>query len=869
MIGKVVFHYKILEKLGEGGMGIVYKADDLKLTRTVALKFLPHGVDAHETERARFLQEARAAATLNHPNICTIHDIQEFDGQRFIVMEYVEGKTLREIVPVKKIQDAIMYATQIAEALQEAHTHGIVHRDIKADNILVNSKNQVKVMDFGLAKLKGSVKLTKTSSTTGTLAYMAPEQIQGEEADARSDIFSFGIVLYEMLTGHLPFRGEHEAAMVYSIVNEEPEPLQHYVPDAPSELLHILDRAMEKDREDRYQSVHEMLIDLRRLRKETGRVLRRPVPEGVPLSKGEGESATAASATDSSMPGRISRKRVILASFGVLFVALSVILYFLLFQGSRETAQPTRTQLTFSGDVTLAEISPDGKSFAFVNADHRLLVQDISGGEPLEVFKARRIDAVRWAPNGTELAVNARIDTSWATFIVPRFGGTYRRFGRIGHWISWSPDGTCVAGTLSRSGRVFFLEPSSGKDSVWIPLKDASYWTRFIDWSPAGDFIAVLSVDSLEKCHRILTTSRDGSRQSTVVQDSAFLWNPRWSPRGDGIYYRWRGDILKIDVDPATGEAKGAPRRIQAGQQIRGFSLSHDNRMLVGTWGFGTSNLWWTKYDLLRSGRVAQERQITEGTGELRDAKISPEGKRIAFVKSGQRGFDLYVASVDGGDTHQLTFGDVVDGELAWSPDGKQIAYVSFRGEISKLCFVSAEGGSPRIMEKAEVSPDAGISWAPGPCVLYQRPGDRNFHILDPSTGKERPLLRNDSLGLIFGPQYSPDGGKIAAFWSRRGANGIYILSPDDTTQQHLIEIVAGPLRWSADSKTVFVRDGHDTRTILAVSLATGKAEKLLTLRNKNATALDLDPTANTVLWRLDDYHSDAWLIKNFDPELE
>lgn len=168
MTGQTVSHYKILEKLGEGGMGIVYKAEDLKLTRTVALKFLPHGLDAHEPERARFLQEARAAAILIHPNICTVYDILEHDGQLFIVMEYVEGKTLREIIPIKKIQDAIGYAIQIAEALQEAHSKGMVHRDIKAENIMVNSKNQVKVMDFGLAKLKGSLKLTRTSSTVGT-----------------------------------------------------------------------------------------------------------------------------------------------------------------------------------------------------------------------------------------------------------------------------------------------------------------------------------------------------------------------------------------------------------------------------------------------------------------------------------------------------------------------------------------------------------------------------------------------------------------------------------------------------------------------------------------------------------------------------
>jgi serine/threonine protein kinase len=276
MVGKTVSHYKILEKLGEGGMGVIYRAEDLKLTRTVALKFLPRGLEAHERERARFLQEARAVAILNHPNICTIYDIQEHNGQPFFVMEYVEGKTLREAIPIKKMQDAIAYAIQIAEALQEAHTHGIVHRDIKAENIMVNSNNQVKVMDFGLAKLKGSLKLTRTGGKVGTLAYMAPEQIRGEQVDARSDIFSFGIVLHEMLTGHLPFRGEQEAAMVYSIMNEDAEPLKRFLPNAPSELLHVLDRALEKDREDRYQTVHDMLIDLRRVKKESGRVLRQP-----------------------------------------------------------------------------------------------------------------------------------------------------------------------------------------------------------------------------------------------------------------------------------------------------------------------------------------------------------------------------------------------------------------------------------------------------------------------------------------------------------------------------------------------------------------------------------------------------------------
>ncbi|MEI7906846.1 MAG: serine/threonine-protein kinase, partial [Bacteroidota bacterium] len=272
MIGQTILHYKILEKLGEGGMGVVYKAHDTKLDRFVALKFLPAHATVNAETKARFTQEAKAAAALNHPNICTIHGVDEVDGNLFIVMEYIDGGTLREKVPYQKVDDAVSIAIQIGDALHEAHSKGIVHRDVKADNIMLTSKGQIKVMDFGLAKLKGSLKLTRTSSTVGTLAYMAPEQIQGGEVDQRSDIFSFGVLLFEMLTGKFPFRGEHEAALLYSIVNEEPESITKYIPDASAGLQQIFDKALEKDPAVRYHSVDDMVVDLRRTKKQTSRV---------------------------------------------------------------------------------------------------------------------------------------------------------------------------------------------------------------------------------------------------------------------------------------------------------------------------------------------------------------------------------------------------------------------------------------------------------------------------------------------------------------------------------------------------------------------------------------------------------------------
>ncbi|MDH3251952.1 MAG: serine/threonine-protein kinase, partial [Ignavibacteria bacterium] len=331
MIGRTISHYKIVEKLGEGGMGVVYKAEDTRLDRLVALKFLPHHLHASQQEQARFLQEAKAAATLTHANVCVVHAIEESDGQQFIVMEYVEGMTLREKIEASplKLSDAFAYAVHIGEALHEAHSKGIVHRDVKAENIMVTPKNQVKVMDFGLAKLKGSLRLTKESSTVGTLAYMAPEQIQGGEVDARSDIFSFGVVLFEMVTVRTPFRGEHDAAMMYSILNEEPESIRQHRPEAPADLDRIVLRSLEKDPDDRYQHVDDMVSELKLLQKKSGRVTR---PSSVDISTAAPLSPATNPDTIKGLMQRGSRTRwpviggiavVVLVAAGVVFSLLT------------------------------------------------------------------------------------------------------------------------------------------------------------------------------------------------------------------------------------------------------------------------------------------------------------------------------------------------------------------------------------------------------------------------------------------------------------------------------------------------------------------------------------------------------------------
>ncbi|KPJ61497.1 MAG: hypothetical protein AMJ46_02155 [Latescibacteria bacterium DG_63] len=267
MIGKEISHYRILEKLGEGGMGVVYKAEDTNLKRTVALKFLPSQLTRDPEAKERFVREARAASTLDHPNICTIYEIDEAEEQTFMAMACIEGQTLKEKIESgpMELEEVTSTAIQVAEGLQEAHEKGIIHRDIKSANIMLTPKGQAKIMDFGLAKLAGETRLTRTGITMGTVAYMSPEQGRGEEMDERSDIWSLGVVMYETATGRLPFDADYEAAVVYAILNEDPKSITELRPDAPIELEHIIMKAMAKNPDDRYQTAGELLADLRAL----------------------------------------------------------------------------------------------------------------------------------------------------------------------------------------------------------------------------------------------------------------------------------------------------------------------------------------------------------------------------------------------------------------------------------------------------------------------------------------------------------------------------------------------------------------------------------------------------------------------------
>jgi len=716
MIGQIISHYRIIEKLGEGGMGVVYRAEDTKLKRTVALKFLPKGLEAHEPERARFLQEAQATSALNHPNICAIHSLGEHEGQQFIDMEFVDGVTLRNKIvgaihesPLP-VNDVITYTIQIGEALQEAHSHGIVHRDVKPENIMVNTKNQVKVMDFGLAKLKGSMKLTRTSSTVGTLAYMAPEQIQGSEVDARGDIFSFGIVLYEMLTGHLPFRGEHEAAMMYSIVNESPEPIQKYRPDLSSELLHILNRALEKDPEERYQTVHDMVIDLRRVKKETSRVSR--IHTTQPVAGREMETVAEPQPTPKVSERKILRKVLFWIGMAVLLIA--VVLYFVVFRTHTVELNPDmkfRTlQLSFS-QISYPGISADGNWIAFPAADANgkwdIYYMNVVVGEPRRVtFDSSANPANAGAdisPDGGLIAYcryNPNINW-YDVYVVPSIGGRSKKIAENCVGPRWLLDGSRIGYLFGRRERteIWSVKPDGSDRRLEVPYTLIGRGSRIdFAWSPDGNSIVWLRSFPGGNQEIVRRDLKTGS-ETQLTYDKSNIDEVCWTSNDQIIYSSNKSGNTNLWMIPASGGhcvqiTKGS------GPDI-GMSISADGKKLLYVQRQNVGYLWRATID----GHTT--RQLTTDERNITWPSFSPDGRQIAFgmadndpLKSASH---IYVCDRDGNNRRQITTGDELAEWPSWSPNGKWIAYYAMKsGQLSDSAIIyivdQADPGTPRPM---------------------------------------------------------------------------------------------------------------------------------------------------------------------------
>ena len=706
MIGQTISHYRITEKLGEGGMGVVYKAEDTKLERPVALKFLAaHAIEDPEN-RARFLREAKAAARLDHPNICPIHEIDEADGQTFLAMAYLEGRTLKDKIAERplKLDEALDIAIQTARGLQAAHEKGVVHRDIKGANLMVMPQGQVKIMDFGLAQLADRSQLTKTAMILGTPAYMSPEQAKHQPTDRRTDVWSLGVVIYEMVTGRLPFEGEREDAVAYSIVHQEPEPITAQRVGVPTDLDRLVGKAMAKSPDERYQHVDEMLVDLRSLRKEREAAASRRAPAQAALLRG-------------SRAGWY----VAVAVLGVAVIAASAWLG-VWGPAGREPPAPLRSVPLTSdpGSELSPTFSPDGNQVAFAwdgedrdNTD--IYVKLVAGGKPLRLSTNPAVDSgPAWSPDGSQIAFFRRSEGSGGIFLVPPLGGAARKLAESPHYLelenvygagqdlSWSPDGKFLAVSDRPSPEepfgIFRVSVESGKKERLTSPPAQSPGDHSPAFSPDGRALAFVRQSAGYIADIYLMQVAGGETRRLTYNDQPTR-GLAWTPDGREIVFSlqlggvpsnnsslWRISSLGGMPELLSGTGGGA---IYPAISRQGSRLIYSRRT-------SDRNIWRLELSGLTTARNRPARLIASTRTDF-FPQISPDGERIAFESNRSGSPEVWVCDRDGRGSVRLTsFVDLNAGSPCWSPDGRWIAFDAAPDGNPDIYVISADGGSPR-----------------------------------------------------------------------------------------------------------------------------------------------------------------------------
>jgi len=831
VLGTTLRHYRIVEKLGAGGMGEVYAAEDTRLNRRIALKVLPAELAADPDRLQRFRREAQAIAALNHPHVVTLHSVEEADGVHFLTMEIVQGKTLREAIPSGGLPwpDFFRWAIALTDAVSAAHQQGVIHRDLKPGNIMIGPGGRLKVLDFGIAKLQhenapdtptiAATQVTGPHALVGTAGYMSPEQAEGKTVDARSDVFSLGVVLYEMATSVRPFQGDTTLGVLSAIIKDAVPPVSQRRPDASSDLDRIVRRCLAKDADRRYQTGLDVRNDLEDQQRQ--RDVR---------------------AEPSAAPARWRRLGAVIGVTAVLIVG-GLVYWLLGRSGTQSASRPplraTFSQLTHSPGIEwYPSLSPDGRWVVYAgdaSGNRDVYLQSVGGETPINLTADSPADDDQpaFSPDGERIVFRSAREGG-GLFVMGRTGEGVRRVTRSGFNPAWSPDGRQIAYTTYPQE----LRPQNteGLSELWIVGADGSSARRLVghdtslpSWSPSGRRVVFrLRLSLSDQRGGIVSVPVGGGDPTPITQGDYLDWNPVWAREGQNVYFvSDRGgstNIWRVAVDESSGKPVGEPEPITSPAPSAAFlTISADGHRLAYSSILETQNLQRLPLNPATGAATGPPSAVTTGTRFWANPDPSPDGQFVVAYSQGNPEGHLYIFKTDGsGASRQLTSDKAIDRVPRWSPDGAWITAFSNRSDALQIWKIRPDGSDLQAVTQVT---QAGVhAWSPDGRRLAATGSLAASGTQGATAGQammfdiSRPAAEQTPERLPDGPP--PDPRFVPNSWSANGRwiagqtwygiPGINVYSVEKRTYERVSDVGEWPV-WLPDSRRIlFVSRGRE-----------------------------------------------------------